>query len=85
MENELKPCPFCGSEVEIKDYTNAICGFWDYKIVCKMCRAYMDSPSTAQIKWVEEGRLVQTRNAKTKGQALRDLILNWNRRADDGQ
>lgn len=81
---ELKLCPFCGSDVEIKDYTNNMYGFWDYKIVCKQCRAYMDSPSTAQTKWLEESRLMQTRNAKTKDQALRDLMFNWNRRADNG-
>lgn len=77
---ELKPCPFCGEDAELQDYTEKVYGFWDYKIVCKKCRAYMDSPSTAKIRWLAEGRLLQERNDKTKAQALQDLIRNWNRR-----
>lgn len=77
---ELKPCPFCGSEAEIQDYTDRIYGFWDYKIECKRCRAYMNSPSTAHVRYLDEGQLIQTRNEKTKRQALDDLLRNWNRR-----
>ena len=47
---ELKPCPFCGGgDLELVDYTDNVYGFWDYKIRCGTCRAYMDSPSTAKI------------------------------------
>ena len=79
---KLRPCPFCGSDVEIKDYTNCEYGFWDYKVVCKRCRAAMDSPSTAQMGGLKNGVLIQTRNEKTMAQALDDLVMNWNRRTD---
>ena len=77
----LKPCPFCGGEdLELKDYTDNVYGFWDYKIRCKTCRAYMDSPSTAQVNGLGEGVFKQTRNDETKAKAKRELIINWNRR-----
>lgn len=80
---KLERCPFCGSDVELQDFTDSVYGFWDYKVVCKRCRAYMNSPSTANVQHLwEEGRFIQTRNEKTKRQALDDLIMNWNRRAD---
>lgn len=79
---ELKPCPFCGGEVELLDYTDRMYGFWDYKIKCKQCRAYMDSPSTAIVQ-MQPDRLIQTRNEETKAKAKRELIIIWNRRADN--
>jgi Lar family restriction alleviation protein len=79
--DELKPCPFCGGEVELLDYTDRIYGFWDYKIKCKKCRAYMDSPSTAVVRFTAHG-LHQTRNAETMQKAKHELITIWNRRAD---
>lgn len=80
MPNELKPCPFCGgTDLELKDYTDRMYGFWDYKIKCKTCRAYMDSPSTATVEFGNK-MLKQTRNDETKAKAKRELISAWNRR-----
>lgn len=82
-EAELKPCPFCGgSDLELKDYTENIYGFGDYKIRCKICRAYMESPSTAKITRYDDC-FRQERNDETKAKAKRELILAWNRRADN--
>lgn len=82
---QLKPCPFCGSDnLELKDYTENIYGFWDYRIRCKTCRCTMDSPSTAEITHFD-GYMRQKRNDETKAKAKRELILNWNRRADNEQ
>ncbi len=78
---ELKPCPFCGGEVELLDYTDRVYGFWDYKIKCKKCRVYMDSPSTAVVKVGNQG-IEQTRNEVTKRQAKRELIIIWNTREE---
>lgn len=80
--DKLKPCPFCGSEVELVDYTDRIYGFWDYKIKCKKCRAYMDSPSTCIVRFTNRG-LHQERNAETMQKANRELIITWNRRSDN--
>ena len=80
---KLRECPFCGgSDLELKDYTENAYGFWDYKIRCKTCRAYMDSPSTADVKFTPKG-LFQTRNEETKAKAKRELFINWNRRSGD--
>lgn len=82
MIEELKPCPFCaGTNLELKDYTENMYGFWDYRIRCKTCRASMDSPSTAYITCYD-GYMSQTRNDETKAKAKRELILAWNRRAE---
>ncbi len=82
---KLRECPFCGgSDLELKDYTENVYGFWDYKIRCKTCRAYMDSPSTGDVKFTTEG-LLQTRNDETKTKAKRELFINWNRRITDRQ
>lgn len=83
MPNELKPCPFCGGEVELLDYTDRIYGFWDYMIKCKICRCHMKSPSTADVVFASDG-LKQTRNDETKAKAKRELIINWNRRTGNG-
>ena len=79
---ELKPCPFCGGEVELLDFTDRLYGFWDYKIKCKKCRAYMDSPSTAVCQMVSNG-LKQTRNEETMHKAKRELIIVWNTRTQN--
>ena len=76
---ELKSCPFCGGEVELLDYTDRIYGFWDYKIQCKKCRVYMDSPPTAVIRMFSNG-MKQTRNEETMRKAKRELIIIWNTR-----
>lgn len=83
MTDKLKPCPFCGGEVELLDYTGRVYGFWDYKIKCKQCRAYMDSPSTAIVTGLNEGVFRQIRNEETMLKAKRELIIIWNRRADN--
>lgn len=81
MKIELKPCPFCGgTDIELKDYTEHVYGFWDYKIKCKTCRAYMDSPSTAIVTYYDT-YMQQTRNDETKAKAKQELINAWNRRA----
>lgn len=83
MTNDLRPCPFCGgTDLELKDYTENVYGFWDYKIRCKTCRATMDSPSTANVT-IHDGTLRQTRNDETKARAKRELIIAWNRRHYD--
>lgn len=81
---KLKPCPFCGgNDLELKDCTEVMYGFWDYKIICHTCRAYMNSPSTAHIVRTGNG-IRQIRDAETKAKAKRELVIAWNRRVNDG-
>ena len=82
---ELRECPFCGgTDLELKDYTEELYGFWDYKIRCRTCRAYMDSPSTSEVR-VYDGVFRQRRDDETKAKAKRELIIAWNRRSNDGR
>ena len=79
--DKLRECPFCGgNDLELKDYTNNDEGFIDYRIQCKTCRAYMDSPPTTSVKATKDGNTIQARNEETKSKARRELIVNWNRR-----
>lgn len=78
---KLRECPFCGgSDLVLNDYTESDFGFIDYKIRCKTCRAYMDSPPTTSVKASKDGTTTQTRNEETKAKAKRELVINWNRR-----
>lgn len=45
--NDLRPCPFCGSEVTI---TDVVC---DYGIICPECGLIMIEPDTGALirKW----------------------------------
>ena len=44
---ELKLCPLCGGEVEIKDYTANVYGFSGYMIKCS-CGLRFHSQSTCE-------------------------------------
>ena len=46
-EPKLKPCPFCGGAVKIKDCTSNIYGFQDYLIKCD-CGLRFHSQSTCE-------------------------------------
>lgn len=82
-QDVLRPCPFCGGgDLVLEDFTDRIYGFWDYRIKCKTCRAFMNSPSTADIQFTNNG-LKQTRNEETKARAKRELVIAWNTRAND--
>ena len=77
---KLRECPFCGGgDLELIDCTEHSEGFIDYRIRCKTCRAYMDSPSTTHVEATANGT-VEARNDETKAKAKRELIINWNRR-----
>ena len=75
MTNDLRPCPFCGgTDLELKDCTENVYGFWDYKIRCKTCRATMDSPSTAKIT-MYDGYMRQERNDESESETRIDYCL----------
>ena len=81
--DKLSPCPFCGGEVELQDHTDAMYGFWDYKVKCKHCRTEMRSPAARERDLSEPGVLRQICNETTKRKALDKLIENWNYREED--
>jgi Lar family restriction alleviation protein len=75
MDKKLKPCPFCGGEVEVdklgdRDECFALTG-----VLCKNCGIYFTCRET---KWIdcEYEILEEEKNV---------LLKAWNRRADDGR
>ena len=74
-ESKLKPCPFCGSEVELEKiplwYGNGR-GYkdcYEFKIRCKKCGCRVDQPENDSIYRSEE-------------KAKKNAIEAWNRRAE---
>jgi len=74
MENDLKPCPFCGSEAKlvILDHENSDTTHW-HKIMCKdpfKCGAELGTAiSFYQPDYDED---------------VARLVARWNRRVNDG-
>lgn len=76
--NELKPCPFCGSEVEVEKiplwYGNGhgYSGCYEFKIKCENCGCIVDQPKNDSIYRSEET-------------ARENAIEVWNRRMPSAQ
>ena len=80
MQNELKPCPFCGGEAEI--HIQPVCGEKGVCVRCKKCKSrskfdYFDC--TYQYYHGEENVFI------SKERATKDIVKLWNRRANDEQ
>jgi hypothetical protein len=76
--NELKPCPFCGGEVEVKDFTSNKYGFQDYEIRCK-CGMRFRYGSTCEHYWV--GKTYHTpQTERAKKIAYDNMVADYNRR-----
>lgn len=64
-ELKLKPCPFCGGELEMSSYCNF--GDWFYFAMCPKCRAksdVFDTPEKAAAAW---NRRVDDAKVNTSG------------------
>lgn len=82
-KTELKPCPFCGGEAELKDLTRNIYGFNGYVIDCNCgCRLKSHLCSETLIEGNKYSTPI-TEHGKSK--ALKDLINLWNMEADNGK
>ena len=76
--SDLKPCPFCGNEVEVEKiplwYGNGH-GYkdcYEFKIRCKKCGCRVDQPKNDSVYRSEE-------------EAKKNAIEAWNRRVKDEQ
>lgn len=73
---ELKPCPFCGGEVELKDHTSNLYGFNGYEVRCK-CGCGVKSHLCSEMRC--QGNKISTPVTESgKAKALTDLVNLWN-------
>lgn len=78
--DKLKPCPFCGHDARLKDYTDREYGFDDYRIECTNCSCKMTSPNThEQHYWM--GKMSTPQTPRQMAWAKQKLIEAWNTRA----
>lgn len=80
MNKELKPCPFCGAEVELEEIPlwqgsrfdpgvyRGYYGCYKYEIRCKKCGAQPSYPQNDTVY-------------RSKDEAIKNVIKVWNRRA----
>lgn len=81
---QLKPCPFCGSE-SLKHYTRQARGEYRGVVQCKDCGARLDSYSdpTHKIAKAYMGDWDEAK-AYANGQAYDAVAAKWNSRAEVG-
>ena len=73
-KRQLKPCPICGSEVTIFDFTENSYGFDDYRIECG-CGLLYRSKSTSVYG---DSGIAIGKTDDSKAQAYEDMIKSWN-------
>ncbi len=76
-ETELKPCPFCGGKVKVKDHTDNWYGFNGYEISCG-CGCGLKSRIPTET--IFDGNKISTpMTERSKAESLKGLIDLWNR------
>ena len=78
MDNELKPCPFCGGEASITQTSKGYCSgefSAGYEVGCSSCRIRFRGTSYFVIK---NGTPVVSVDG------YKECIAAWNRRVSDG-
>lgn len=78
MNEELKPCPFCGGTVEI-----AMGGDSHSKFFLFVTRGTAPDACECRV-FMESRHCVQDRFDNRREELEKDLIAAWNRRADNG-
>jgi Lar family restriction alleviation protein len=70
MQNELKPCPFCGGKAEMLHWRASVNGktIYPYRVRCIECKTCVGSSSLKYITLTEE-----------------DAREKWNRRVDNAE
>ena len=81
--NELRPCPFCGGEAQLKtqevDY--GLCGAWVY---CTNCQAKTNYMNTHEMV-IHKSSISTPMTDESRAKGIAQAIEAWNRRADNGK
>ena len=75
MNKELKPCPFCGTEVELEKIplwrgSHGYYGCYEFKIRCKKCGA-------------QQNYMLNDTVYRSEDEAIKNVVKAWNRRAQE--
>lgn len=75
MKKEIKPCPFCGNDVEIDEVplwhgTHGYFGCYEYKIRCNVCGCSLQYERNDTIY-------------RSKNEAKDNVIEAWNKRTGE--
>lgn len=78
---ELKPCPFCGGEAELKtqEVQYGLCGAW---VFCVNCGAKSNYMNTHEFN-LHQGKISTPITDESKQKGIEKAIEAWNRRADN--
>ena len=77
MSKELKPCPFCGADVELETIplwhgSHGYQGCYEFRIRCKKCGAQPSYPQNDTVY-------------RSEDEAIKNVIKAWNRRSQEKQ
>lgn len=83
---KLKPCPFCGGEVELLDFTDRVYGFWTMKLSARIVVfAYKARQRQKQyfltmeyaLSEIKKQRERQNANCSQRGIDLPPMLWKW--------
>jgi hypothetical protein len=76
---DLKPCPFCGGEAEVKDYRVG------FAVECTGCKVHVYGTSMAHLDHIGNDEESEAAFAKVDWNTVKQTAIDaWNRRQANG-